>query len=590
MLKPIQIEAKLSFVLLIINHMHKGIVAVFVVIVILYVITTQKKMNKIDLSLLIISIVALTWKYLTSKSIVEASKETYVDLSDVPSSLSQVLSAMKPIDEEEDITPITKNMLMYTTAFNSLSYTPNTREWRNMIDTIKTKTGALKCDSSLYFDLLPSYSKVTGFTLGPNKITGPYSNTLGITYRGQYSLVLAFTHGNLRNDTTQSNKIELIKLWANSSNNNGIALFIEPGSIQVVNNTQFGRLMFQYGDYSPVLCRISENDDLIPIENNVLCFIFIVKYDDKVRVLYMTEKSNNVITLAEFNVATTDVTFSNKELAMNRFGNWNSNIYSFGVYKTALNDVTITNVYQHIKGQYTKTNDPSYKPIVDTYNETIDKLSKYLQCPFDEVTCAACKDVEEWNDITQVINAPQKCRKAISTFCKANTTHPFCKCWDKKSDAFNTSSCKMVKTIFDADETVCMTKSEVENLKQTCNKSTNGNDSDIRYDNRYTFDKVRVKYEDGLTTKERVRMGKDVSMPDFMTTTDYQQRMSRSSLRLQDGSDEAQTRAQVLAQTNAKNIVSDKTSDKELLKDAQDTIEESSNTEGGFWSFFKLFS
>jgi len=587
LLKPIQIGAKLSFVLLITNHMQKGIVAVFVVIVILYVITAQKKMNKTDLSLLIISIVALTWKFMTSRSIMEANRESYVDLSDVPTSLSQVLSTMKPIDDEEDITPISKNMMMYVTAFNSLSYTPNTREWRNMMDTVKTKTGSLKCDSSLYFDLLPSYSKVTGFTLGPNKITGPYSNTLGITYRGQYSVVMAFTHGNLRNDTTQTNKIELIKLWANSANNNGISLFIEPGSIQVVNNTQFGRLMFQYGDYSPVLCRISENDDLIPIENNVLCFLFVVKYDDKVRVLYMTEKSNNVITLAEFNVATTDVTFSNKELAINRFGNWNSNMYGFGVFKTALNDVTITNVYQHIKSLYAKTNDPSYKPIVDTYNETIDKLSKYLQCPFDEVTCAACKDVEEWNDITQVINAPQKCRKAISTFCKANSTHPFCKCWDKKSDAFNSSSCKMVKTIFDADDTVCMTRSEVENLKQGCNKVSGGNNSDIRYDNRYTFDKVRVKYEDGLTTKERVRMGKDVAMPDFMTTTDYQQGMSRSSLRLQDGSAKAQAQA---SSANAANAANDKTSEKELLKDVKDTIEESSNSEGGFWSFFKLFS
>jgi hypothetical protein len=560
--------------------MHKGIVVVFVLLIVLYILTSQKRLSKVDTSLLTVSVIALTWKYLNSKTIIEGNHEKHENIEhylDEPQSLLDILDSLKPITDEENFKPISKNLVLYYTTFNSLSYTPNTKEWRNVIDTTKTKSGELKCNSSMYFDLLPSFSKVLGFTLGPNKLTGPFSNTLGINFRGQYSVVMAFKHGNLQNDTTQYGKIELFKLWANSPNNNGMSLFIEAGSLQFVNNTQFGKLMFQYADYSPVHCKISKDDDLIPIEANILCFVFIVKLDDKVRVMYMTERSNNVNTLAQFNVATTDVTFSNKEMAINRFGNWNSNLFNYAVYGNAVSDVTITNIYQHIKNLYIATNDPSYRPVVNKYNETIDKLNKFISCPFDEKTCKSCEGVKEWNDISQVITAPSKCRKAISAFCKTNVTHPFCKCWDKKNDSFNTSSCKALKSVFEDDSSITLTRAQYNKLKTQC-KGGRVRESGVEFDDSYTFEKVRVKYEDGLTTKERVAQGMEVELPEIMTSNDYQQGLATSSMRLEDASYKT------------------KKSDNKLMnaimkgnsKDNSDDNEEGSD--GGLWSIFKWFS
>jgi hypothetical protein len=560
--------------------MHKGIVVVFVLLIVLYILTSQKRLSKVDTSLLTVSVIALTWKYLNSKTIIEGNHEKHENIEhylDEPQSLLDILDSLKPITDEENFKPISKNLVLYYTTFNSLSYTPNTKEWRNVIDTTKTKSGELKCNSSMYFDLLPSFSKVLGFTLGPNKLTGPFSNTLGINFRGQYSVVMAFKHGNLQNDTTQYGKIELFKLWANSPNNNGMSLFIEAGSLQFVNNTQFGKLMFQYADYSPVHCKISKDDDLIPIEANILCFVFIVKLDDKVRVMYMTERSNNVNTLAQFNVATTDVTFSNKEMAINRFGNWNSNLFNYAVYGNAVSDVTITNIYQHIKNLYIATNDPSYRPVVNKYNETIDKLNKFISCPFDEKTCKSCEGVKEWNDISQVITAPSKCRKAISAFCKTNVTHPFCKCWDKKNDSFNTSSCKALKSVFEDDSSITLTRAQYNKLKTQC-KGGRVRESGVEFDDSYTFEKVRVKYEDGLTTKERVAQGMEVELPEIMTSNDYQQGLATSSMRLEDTSYKT------------------KKSDNKLMnaimkgnsKDNSDDNEEGSD--GGLWSIFKWFS
>ena len=559
---------------------QKGIIITFVLIVIVYILTNKKQINSLDASLLLVSIVALSWKQMTYKPLIEKYLE-------VPETLSTLLNTLKPIEDEEDFKPISKNLLMYYTTYNSISHTYGTKIWRNVIDTTATQSGEIQCNSSMYFDLLPSFSKIAGFTMGPNKLTGPYSNTLGINYRGQYSLMLIFKHGNLKNDATVSNKIELVKLWANSPNNNGISMYIEPGSLDVVNNTQFGKLMFQYADYSPVHCKISETDELLPIDSNVLCFLFIIKDNDKIKIQYMTEKSNTIITLAEFNVATTDVTFSNKEMFINRFNNWNANIFNFGIYKVALSDVNISNVYQHIMNLYLKTIDPNYKPIVDTYNETIDKLNKYIQCPFDEKTCIACKDVVEWNDINQVLSASSNCKKAISSFCKQNTSHSFCKCWNTESPEYNSTNCKVLRSLFENDKMTCLTNNEILNMTKQCNKQAD--ETGLNFQSDYTFDKVRVKYDDSLTTQERIQLGKDVSPPDFMSVRDYQADLAKSAIRIADNKNKTKPMETKVDVQDVDKLTEDELLMKEIIK-TEDDIKLNKKTDGGLWSILRIFT
>lgn len=559
---------------------QKGIIITFVLIVIVYILTNKKQINSLDASLLLVSIVALSWKQMTYKPLIEKYLE-------VPETLSTLLNTLKPIEDEEDFKPISKNLLMYYTTYNSISHTYGTKIWRNVIDTTATQSGEIQCNSSMYFDLLPSFSKIAGFTMGPNKLTGPYSNTLGINYRGQYSLMLIFKHGNLKNDATVSNKIELVKLWANSPNNNGISMYIEPGSLDVVNNTQFGKLMFQYADYSPVHCKISETDELLPIDSNVLCFLFIIKDNDKIKIQYMTEKSNTIITLAEFNVATTDVTFSNKEMFINRFNNWNANIFNFGIYKVALSDVYISNVYQHIMNLYLKTIDPNYKPIVDTYNETIDKLNKYIQCPFDEKTCIACKDVVEWNDINQVLSASSNCKKAISSFCKQNTSHSFCKCWNTESPEYNSTNCKVLRSLFENDKMTCLTNNEILNMTKQCNKQAD--ETGLNFQSDYTFDKVRVKYDDSLTTQERIQLGKDVSPPDFMSVRDYQADLAKSAIRIADNKNKTKPMETKVDVQDVDKLTEDELLMKEIIKTEED-IKLNKKTDGGLWSILRIFT
>lgn len=515
-------------------QLQTGIILIFALIVIVYILANQKNIDKIDLALLVVSVVALTWKYFTHTHTYE-STTSMEHFEEEQQSLEGLLSTLKPITEEEDISKIIDGMVMYFTSFNKISYTPETKVWRNLVDTTKTTDGKLECSSAMTFDLLPSFGRPQGFALGSNKLTGPLSNTLKINYRNPYTMMLVFKHGNLKNDATASNKIELLKLWANSPNNNGASLYIEPGSLQLINNTQFGKLMFQYADYAPVHCRINKVDELISIENNMLCFIFIVKYDDKVRIVYMTEKNNALHVLSEFNIANSDITFSNKELIINRFKNWPAHIYNFAIFKKPLTDANISTIYSHIKALYSRYNDPSLPNMVDKYNSTITALQKMLQCPFDKKTCETCKDVTQWSDITQLISAPLACRKAISKQCKSNPQIPLCQCWDKKSSVYGTSACKLLQTIFETNDATCYTSGELEKLKKkNAGKCAVAKETTVEkkldYDSEYTFDKVRVKYGDSfMTTKEKQELGLNVSRPSTMTVNDYQAQLAAKS-------------------------------------------------------------
>ena len=162
--------------------MHNGIVVIFSLIVIAYVLTNNKNINRLDLGLLIASIVALSWKSFTYSPLYETSiTETFADATNT-TSINNIITNLQEIDKEENIDDISDKLVMYFTAFNTTSYTPNTQIWRNLVDTTTSTKGELKCESSMKFDSSPSYTRSTGFALGANRLVGPFSNTLNINF------------------------------------------------------------------------------------------------------------------------------------------------------------------------------------------------------------------------------------------------------------------------------------------------------------------------------------------------------------------------------------------------------------------------
>lgn len=417
-----------------------AIVYIFIVLVAAYIAVGFFRVPNHDILMIALSLVVLVatmirGHLMSSKKIVEK----YEDFSTLN---------LKPIELEEEIDQIKNRLVVYTTAFNKNSYNENGNAWLNLAVTKKDGTCDTESSNSIFnFQLPPVYSRRSGFYFGNNRLVGPYCNALNIQFHNTFTIVLACKHGNLLVDST-NNEIEFMKLYANSPNNNGLSMYIQKNSLQNVNNVQMGNLMFQYSSREPIQCKLSQNHEKISFEKDVLTFYFIIKDTDHIRVAMMNEKNTNVDQILKFAVENSDVTFSNKEMVLNRLKNWNGNVYTLALYNSALTDDDITGVYSHVLSEYMKYVNPNFIGMIKQYNDTIALLQKFTSCPYDKTVCTACSTVNKWNSMEQVLGASEDCKKSINDFCMANMNHSLCKCWNNKNGAYNSESCKMFRGLF----------------------------------------------------------------------------------------------------------------------------------------------
>lgn len=429
------------------------IVYIFIVLVIAYLTIGFFKVPKWDLLLIGFAVVVLVITMIRGHFF--DKKEHYVDAQ-----MGLDLDSLKPIELEEDITPISEKLIVYNTAFNRISYNENGNSWLNMIVTKEDGTCDTNAPNTIFnFELPPVYSRKSGFYMGNNRLVGPYSNSLGIQFHNTFTIMLVCRHGNLLVDES-NNEIELLKFYANSPNNNGLSLYIQRGSLRNENNVQMGKLMLQYSDREPMQC-VLPNNELLSFEKDIYTFYFIIKGTDHIRVAMMTEKNTNVDPLLWFNVENTDVTFSNKEFVMNRLKNWNGHVYNFGIYKVSLSDDDLTSVYGHLLSEYMKYVNSNYITTIQQYNDTLALLRRFVSCPYSQEVCSSCSTVNTWNSMEQLLGASAQCKASINEFCMANVNHPLCKCWNNQNTTYNSDSCKMFRGIFNE------ISSFLDNLNQT---------------------------------------------------------------------------------------------------------------------------
>jgi hypothetical protein len=408
-----------------------------------------KFLSSYDITLLSVSTIVLllaTLEILITKK--QKNIEKFADTTlDIPS----ILAKYKIVENEEDITEIQTRLIIYLTIFNKTSFNNMGRTWFNMINIGSDGKCSDNDNSKFTFDLSPVFSRSNGIYLGNNRIVGPLSNALNIQFHNTYTIAFACKHGNLLVEN-KNEEIELIKLYANSPNNNGITMYIEKGSLHTDNNTQVASLMIQYADNPPYECKVDKDHNFINLNKNALTFYFIVKDTDNVRVLMMAEGSSTIYLILKFNISNIDVTFSNKELIMNRLLNWNATIYNFGVYDRALTDEQVSVFYSHIMSEYIKNLDPKFSTILTKYNDSVGLIQSLLKCPYDKTVCTHCSSVKYWNDTNEVMNSSSQCRKSINDYCANNTTNPLCKCWDTSSVLYNTDNCRLYRSIFNGEK------------------------------------------------------------------------------------------------------------------------------------------
>lgn len=374
--------------------------------------------------------------------------------------------------KEETIDDINTSLIFYTTGYNSKSYNPSLKS-KNWNDISNNK------NQSLLFDVQPIFTQKSGFYLGNNRLVGPHSSDLGIDMNNEYTLMITCKHGNLVSNTNNSD-IECIKLYANSSNNNGLSLVIPRDSLTNINGIQYGNLIFNYSDKFSQKCVINKNDTQIHFEKDILSFYFIIKHNDKIRILYMTEKNNTINEILSHDIENDDVTFSNKSLIINRLQSWNSNIYNFAIFNNSLVGDSVNLIYNHIINHSYKYTDPNYNDVVEKYNKNLSAMQKLLNCPYDKSTCDKCKEITNWNNIHSIINSSIDCRQSINDYCSRNPIHESCKCWNTTNATYNNENCNLLRAIFQGKNNLWATLSpnDLHNImkkynllyKNDCNK------------------------------------------------------------------------------------------------------------------------
>jgi hypothetical protein len=447
-------------------------VFIFIVLVGIYIVMNVKTLTKRDTIILAIATLALLFIAVQSSMMQKRQLEHFVESTSKQYEAIDIQSALtkyKRMDIEEDITDIQQRLVVYLTAFNKTSFNNMGRIWYNIAKIQKDGTCESADNSIFNFEMAPVFSRKTGMYLGNNRLVGPYCNALNIQFHNTFTILLVCKHGNLLVDDKNS-EIELLKLYANSPNNNGLSLFIQKGSLKNDNNTQVGNLMFQYAQHDPQTCKVDKDHSFINFDRDSLTFYFIVKDTDNVRVLMMNENSNAIQQILKFTITNTDVTFSNKEMVLNRLLNWNGNLFNFAIYDKALSDELVSSFYTHIMNEYLKNIDPNFTVMLSQYNETLDILQSLTKCPYDKNVCDNCTSVGRWCDMNQVLNSSLQCKKSINDFCAANTSHPLCKCWDTSSPIYNTDNCRLYRSIFSGEKTSSFDGLTAEDLEYIKNK------------------------------------------------------------------------------------------------------------------------
>ena len=430
-----------------------------------------------DIWLIFVSLLVLIFTICVGKkqAYVEGFANNGLLLSSDVVTINDILTKFRKVDVNEDITNIAAGMMFYTTVFNSTSYPNFGKSWINISPQINNtpQQSTKKCTTTepnnLSFEINPVFTRKSGFFLGNNRLVGPLCNNLGIHFHNTFTVVMVAKHGNLLINNS-NHEIELLKFYANSPNNNGFALYIEDSSVIVENNIQLGSLVFQYADMAPRTCLISQDDSFMHLDNDVLTFYFIVKGVDNIKIISMSEKSNTINNILQFNITTDDITFSNKEMVINRLTTWQANIYNFALYNFALSDDDVSSFYNHIMAEFVKNNDPSFNQVASDYNKTLDALADLNKCPYNSGTCDACQSVTSWCDPSQIALAPVTCKQSINTFCSSNTNNDLCKCWNKNTSAYATDACKLYRTIFSGSKDTILHELSVNDLETVKNK------------------------------------------------------------------------------------------------------------------------
>ena len=304
-------------------------------------------------------------------------------------------------------------------------------------------------------------------------------------------------------------RMEVIKLYANTMNNNGISIYIDPG-YTIQGSILTGNFSFEYAD-------LKYDMKVNSIDQNYTYLIVIMKNHLKMSVyLYpniadISSTANSKIEIVQVEIpASKDVLLSNKEMRINGSNNLYAYMFNVGIYNKALTEQGLMDIYDHIKRELQKSN-----LLLIEFNTKLDELAATIsdlkKCPYDEPTCANCTGITDWSDMNNIIlNGTPECFEGINKFCIANPDHPKCVCWNPTKTASRGRACKNYTTIFNTTHTCVQEPPNIEEIKKAnnlcdCNalpKAATNIETPKLLANTYNFDKSDLELYNDIDIKK----------------------------------------------------------------------------------------
>lgn len=356
-------------------------------------------------------------------------------------------------NKDEDISSISKFLTLYYSSFSQTSYPNASRRWYNISPFFTSPQSICPDvsieDTNMFFLNVPSHSIDHGFSLGVNQITGPKCHKLGLSANDSFTIFFTLKFNNLE---ITSDKIEILKMYANTQNNNGLSIYID--NTNIVTNNEITKVEFniEFGLLKQKLKFTSVNKNyvytfIILKQNNALS-VNIFSNIGEISTTFASMIQEDPISLS----LNSDVLLSNKELVINTNKNLQANIFNFGIYNKSLDSAMLNTLFQHIQTEIQKNN-KLLQDIASIYYGLNKQIALQKQCPYSTEVCQSCSAIKDWSNMSTILaTASKECLNSISKYCKDNPKSQLCDCWNPDNLMSSTLQCKNYRNIFSGKE------------------------------------------------------------------------------------------------------------------------------------------
>ena len=395
---------------------------------------------------------------------------------------SSIIQYAKSDKYNEDLTTIAQGLTIYYSAFSYNSYPRNGKTWYN-ISTFFNKLKNVSCPdvtlddtNAMFSESSANFSRENGFSFGSGVIIGPKAFQLGIAGNQSFTIFMTLTINAFDIHSDKQSVYELLRLPANTLNNNGINISFTP-NIAEIGGMYGTNMMVSYGTQRAYASNAASGNQLIMI-NPAYTYLLVLVKDNLDISLFMYPNIDNVSTSSTNTMTlikgwkvdpSEEVLFSNKECIVNEYRNIYGRIYNMGFYNRALDDNMISSIFLHTQSELQKSNQV-LSNLANQIAQLQSQLDQAKACPFDQPTCDACQNIADWTNTAHVISSGDNdCHDAINTYCKANIRDPVCACWNPSNPLSQTQECKNFVSIF----TKTLSEDTISNVRKTyCNNDT----------------------------------------------------------------------------------------------------------------------